>query len=578
MRNRRSATDQARHAKQSFAGRAYASGENTIMATTKTSETDPIRVDFLPVDAVTLCGRIGMTFAPGKCDLGQYGRWHRDRNANLWRLREVYRTSVLVSPVEPHELQELKIADLYDRAREVGLEVLTLPIADGSVPPSLEAIADLVRQILQHVQGGGNVALHCRGGLGRTGLVAACCLVALGATADAAIRIVRAARPRTVETGTQEEFVRKFERERTLTWTPAHKEGPPLSRFRGCLLGGAIGDSLGYPVEFVHSAREIAKRYGKTPPPTLGYAGKTVISDDTQMTLFTAEGVIRGIQRFNNRGIVSMPKALWSALLRWYATQVGGELPSAAEDPGWLFGDRRLHVRRAPGNTCLSSLAAQVKLQQLPDVTRPQNTSKGCGAVMRSAPIGLAAGSREKAFELARDAAALTHGHPSGYLSAAYFASVSHDVARGIELADAMDLAAGLLTGEQGHEEMVAVLESVRKAAKAGQPDPATIEQVGGGWVGEEALGIGLLCALTAEGSPSGIADALWRAVAHGGDSDSTGSIAGNLLGTMYGIEQLPDDWLAEIELRDVIDRVAMDLYASSILGTDLDFESYPPN
>ena len=547
------------------------------MAITKTSETDPIRVDFLPVDAVTLPGRIGMTFAPGKRDTGQYGRWHRDRNADLRRLREVYRTSVLVSLVEPHELQELKIADLYDQAREVGLEVLTLPIADGSVPPSLEAMADLVRQILQRVQGGGNVVLHCRGGLGRTGLVAACCLVALGATADAAIRIVRAARPRTVETGTQEAFVRTFERERTLTWTPNPKEGPPLSRFRGCLLGGAIGDSLGYPIEFVDSAREIAKRYSKTPPPTLGYARKPVVSDDTQMTLFTAEGVIRGIQRYNNRGISSIPASIQRALLRWHATQVDGALPAGMEDTGWLFGDRRLHVRRAPGSTCLSSLAVQAKLQRGHYDTLAQNTSKGCGAVMRSAPIGLAAGTRELAFDVARDAGALTHGHPSGYLSAAYFASVIHDVARGIELADAMDLSAGLLTREQGHEEMVAIVESVWKAAKAGPPDPATIERIGGGWVGEEALGIGLLCALTADGSRGGIADALWRAVAHGGDSDSTGSIAGNLLGTMHGVERLPNGWLAELELRDVIDRIAMDLYASSVLGTDLDFESYPP-
>ncbi len=528
------------------------------MSAAKTSETDPIRVDFLPVDAVTLRGRIGMTFAPGKRDVGQFGRWRRDLEPDLLRLRDVYCASVLVSMVQPHELQELDIESLYDRAGEVGLKVIRFPVADGSVPQSVETAAVVVRQILRHVEDGRNVVLHCRGGLGRTGLVAACCLVALGQTAPAAMRIVRAARPRTIETSIQEAFVKRFERERALTWTHADKEGPPLSLFRGCLLGGAIGDSLGYPIEFLQGA-EIAKRYGKSAPRELGYGGKPVVSDDTQMTLFTAEGVIRGIQRHRSRGLSSMSVCIRGSLLRWYATQVGRDPSSGSGGPGWLFGVRRLHVQRAPGNTCMSSLAAQVDTEQMPQVTRPPNTSKGCGAVMRSAPIGLAAGSREQAFELARDAGVITHGHPSGYLSAAYLASIIHDVVRGMDLADAMDLGSTVLSHESGHEEMAAVVRSVWEAAKAGPPDAATIQRIGGGWVGEEALGIGLLCALTADGgSPAGVADGLWRAVAHSGDSDSTGSLAGNLLGAMYGIERLPETWLGDLELRDTIDRVAI--------------------
>lgn len=170
-------------------------------------------------------------------------------------------------------------------------------------------------------------------------------------------------------------------------------------------------------------------------------------------------------------------------------------------------------------------------------------------------------------------------GGALGYLSAAYFASVVHDVAGGRALGDAMDLASTLLGRRPGHEEMSAVVSAVLKAPGKGPPTAATIEGLGGGWVGEEALGIGLLCALTADGaSEGGIADALWRSVAHSGDSDSTGSITGNLLGAMYGLERLPARWLKQLEMRDVIDRIAMDLYASSVLGTDLDLESYPPN
>jgi ADP-ribosylglycohydrolase len=198
---------------------------------------------------------------------------------------------------------------------------------------------------------------------------------------------------------------------------------------------------------------------------------------------------------------------------------------------------------------------------------------------MRSAPIGLGAGSRELAFELGRDGGVLTHGHPSGYLSAAYFASLIHDVSRGVQLADAMDLAGPALGAHAGNEEMLATLDAVKKAAKSGPPSAKAIEAIGGGWTGEEALGIALLCALTADGSSAdGIAQALWRSVAHGGDSDSTGSITGNLLGAMCGVAVLPAGWLRQVELRDVVERIADDLYAVSVLGAELDYESYPPN
>jgi len=130
------------------------------------------------------------------------------------------------------------------------------------------------------------------------------------------------------------------------------------------------------------------------------------------------------------------------ALVRWYATQTRTPLRHAWGDwPGWLVGVRQLHARRAPGNTCMSALALQVDLPGEPTVASPPNDSKGCGAVVRSASIGLAAGSREAAFALARDAAVLTHGHPTGYLSAAYLASLIFDVSRGVELEDAMDRA-----------------------------------------------------------------------------------------------------------------------------------------
>jgi ADP-ribosylglycohydrolase/protein-tyrosine phosphatase len=553
---------------------------------TLTSKSAPIRVDYLPQHVLGLRGRIGMTFAPGKKDRGVYAVWDRDLVADLERLRGVYRTNVLVSLVEDPELRLLSIPDLVEQVSATRIELRRFPFRDAGVPASLEEGAAIVRSVLEVAREGGNVVIHCRGGLGRTGLVAACALVALGQSAGDAIACVRGARERTVETKGQGEFIGRFaEAYRGSFKAEAAHEGarkPSWSRVRGCLLGGATGDALGYPIEFEKSASAILDARGRTAPRDLRVGHDVaLVSDDTQMTLFVAEGVIRGIQRMDDRGICSMEGAVHRALLRWYATQTRCSLhdsPAEAGGVGWLLGERRLHARRAPGNTCMSSLAAQFREGQQPTVKTPPNDSKGCGAVMRSAPIGLAAGFRELAFRIGRDAAVLTHGHPSGYLSAAYFASIIFDVSRGVDLPHAMDLADAALAEEPGHEEMTRIVHRAREAAEAGAPSPQVIEALGGGWTGEEALAIALLCARTADvRTPDGIADALWRSVAHGGDSDSTGSITGNLLGAMYGVEMLPARWVEQVEMRDVIERVGDDLYASAVLETGLDYESYPP-
>jgi ADP-ribosylglycohydrolase len=225
---------------------------------------------------------------------------------------------------------------------------------------------------------------------------------------------------------------------------------------------------------------------------------------------------------------------------------------------GALMADPRLHARRAPGNTCLAALAQSFTRGRLATVEDPPNGSKGCGAVMRSAPFGLAARDRAEAFREARDAGVLTHGHPSGYLSAAYFAAVVFDVARDAPLADAMRRADELLAVEAESGETRAAIEGARRVAAHGAPSRAALEGLGGGWVGEEALAIAIACALTAG---DGVAAALWRSVVHGGDSDSTGSLTGNLLGAMRGEGALPAAWLAELELRDVVERVARELH-----------------
>jgi ADP-ribosyl-[dinitrogen reductase] hydrolase len=548
------------------------------------SETDPIMVNYLPQQLVRTRGRIGLTFAPGKKATGVHGRWDRDLESDLTRLTSVYKTHVLVSLVESAELEALAIPGLLVEARSHGMKFLHFPFRDGGAPSTVAAAHAMVTAVLEVIAKGGNVVIHCRGGLGRSGLVAACCLVGLGEAAEDAIGVVRAARPGAVETRGQEAFIADYARAHRGDVVVGRETrvgaAPSISRIRGCLLGGAVGDALGYPIEFEHSSAAIISAHGRAAPSTIAAgAGPALVSDDTQMTLFVAEGVIRGIQRGRDRGISSMECVIRHALIRWYITQVPVAPEGIDSWPGWLVGDRRLHARRAPGIACLSSLQSQISTGTIPTIKTPPNDSKGCGAVMRSAPIGLAAGSRDLAFSVGRDAGVITHGHPSGYLSAACLASLVFDVSRGMRLDDALDHACVALEAEVGHEEMWRAIGAARALAKRGKPSPQAVESLGGGWTGEEALAIGLLCALTAEGSsPEGVADALWRSVAHGGDSDSTGSIAGNLLGAMYGVENLPPAWVQAVELQDIIERLSDDLYAAAVTDSELDYESYPPN
>jgi protein-tyrosine phosphatase len=178
----------------------------------RTSASDPLRVDFVEQEHLAgLPGRLGMTIAPGKKDPhGITAAWDRDLDEDLLRLREEYRTDLLVSLIEDHELELLKIAYLHERALVLGIATLRYPIRDVDVPASMDRHQEVVRAILAWIQRGQTCTIHCRGGHGRTGLVVATVLVALGHTASDAIAATRAARAGTVEIPAQERWVARF--------------------------------------------------------------------------------------------------------------------------------------------------------------------------------------------------------------------------------------------------------------------------------------------------------------------------------------------------------------------------------
>lgn len=180
----------------------------------RTSETHPIYVDFVSEEHTKAPGRLGMTFAPGMKTPGMHGRWERDLKADLRVLREEYGADVLVSVMEEHEYSGYGIPELFEQDFLEGIEVARFAIEDMNVPREAEAdeYETLIQGIVDRMREGKNVVVHCRGGLGRTGTVAACALVALGNhSADQAIDAVRAARNGTVQTRDQANFVRRFE-------------------------------------------------------------------------------------------------------------------------------------------------------------------------------------------------------------------------------------------------------------------------------------------------------------------------------------------------------------------------------
>lgn len=510
----------------------------------QTSQSQPLNIAEIRVGP----GRMGLTICPGKTEGGAIGAPRsRDLGRDVSAIRQ-WGADAVVSLVEEHEMEALGVPHLGAAVRRAGMIWHHLPIADFAAPDigTLKAWAAVSPALHQTLDRGGRVLFHCRGGRGCSGMIAALVLIERGEPWSGAMRRVREIRPGSIETAVQEKFLEG-------------QAGPGDRRTeltRASLFGGAIGDALGAEIEFWPLA-DIRGRFPGGVNDLLAHQGRVgAITDDTQMTLLTAGGLLRALNRAFEKGICYPPGVVHHALLRWFSTQ-GGTSRMQIDGTG-LVADRRLHVRRAPGNTCMSSLAAAEHFGEL-----AQNRSKGCGTIMRVAPIALMAGYRGDRRELAVQTSALTHGHPTGQEAAAAWAIILSDVLEGWGLQDAANAALSKFGGETA--------TSIRAALSApGDGTPQTIEALGGGWVAEEALAIALYAALNSGSFEEG----LRIAVTHSGDSDSTGAIAGNLLGLLYPNEVMRHPWRREIECADLICRLAGDLADE---GTDtIDSDRYP--
>ena len=168
------------------------------------------RVDWLPQRAHGLPGRLGLTCAPGGWRLGAYPDDAAQLDEDLRALARVHGATALVTLLEEPEIERRVAPDFPERARRAGLELVSFPIPDGWVPESLEATSQLVASIVDRLLTGQTIVVHCLAGLGRTGTIASCCLVACGRPPADAIRAVRAARPGSLQNSAQEAFVASF--------------------------------------------------------------------------------------------------------------------------------------------------------------------------------------------------------------------------------------------------------------------------------------------------------------------------------------------------------------------------------
>jgi ADP-ribosylglycohydrolase len=467
-------------------------------------------------------------------------------------------------------MSALGLRDLGDVVELLGMDWYHVPIADFGVPDataearwrhsSLRLRRDLSR--------GGAVVFHCKGGLGRTGTLAARFLIDMGEEPEAAVAQVRRARPGAIETKEQLAYVLGRTAGGALPEPPTLEE-----RIFGCLLGGAVGDAFGYPIEF-EKLRTIQSRFGRAGlcEPILE-GSRLLVSDDTQMTMFTAEGLIRAYERMRDRGIVSTETVVWRAYKRWLQTQ-GFQSPAGELDgePGWLIGEPSLHEPRAPGNTCISALRARSAHDGAP----ANNNSKGCGGVMRVAPAGLlpAFFDTRSAFELATKLATLTHGHPTGYLAAGALAAIVRNLLDGASHEASTAGALEFLSEDRAGEETAGAIEHALALASKPSRDPAEdVARLGQGWTAEEALAIGLYAAMRSYN----FREVVCIAANHDGDSDSTASIAGQIYGAANGVAGVPNAWIRRLDVLDPLLTLAADL-ASLSTPEKLLLRTYPPN
>lgn len=331
-------------------------------------------------------------------------------------------------------------------------------------------------------------------------------------------------------------------------------------RIRGAMIGCAAGDALGYPVKVLSEAA-IVERYGLRGITAydLDENGTARITADTQLMLLSANGILFAHTRGALRGIMAPVYQYFDAFyMDWYRLQTEKQ-PRRARC-GWINAYPALSAKRAPSPTSMRVFSSD----KFGSMDEPVNDSKGSGCLLRAVPIGLSY-SDDPAYilDLAANTAALTHGNEVAWVASGVLALIiSLIIHQELSIAEAVNetlkaLDKSFPDSRKAVHELLSSIWSARPLATSASSDLDAIHALGEGWVSNEALAIGILCALRYEND---IAGAMTFAANHGGNSSTTAAIAGMLVGARIGFNAIPDRFVDRLELVDVILELADDV------------------
>lgn len=302
-----------------------------------------------------------------------------------------------------------------------------------------------------------------------------------------------------------------------------------LDGYRGCMIGLAVGDALGFPVEFI-SAAEMKRRYG--PAGVTDFIARHFppgfVSDDTQMSVALAEALVEA----GGQDLETLMAAVARQFVSW---------------------SRSPQNNRAPGNTCMTACGRLGAGAHWRDAGR--NDSKGCGTAMRAAPVALRYhGDTAQVIRIAEAQSLCTHGHPCA-------------TGGSVAAALAVELALGGIPPADWRDPLVAAAREydpvcAAKLAQAftleGRDTARDLEMIGEGWVAEEAVAAALTCVLR---HPDDFAATVLLAANTDGDSDSIACIAGSMSGALNGIQAIPTPWRDGVEGSAMLLRLAESLH-----------------
>jgi ADP-ribosyl-[dinitrogen reductase] hydrolase len=441
------------------------------------------------------------------------GGWDRDLDVDLDAIAK-WGAVALVTLIEPHEMEALGVQQLGAAVADRHLEWLHLPIPDVSVPgPDFEqAWQDHGAGLRARLRDGFDIVVHCKGGLGRAGTVAARLLVELGTGPRQAIRRVRSVRPGALETAAQETYVHSL--------SVAQEPVPPSTanairdRAVGALLGLAVGDAIGTTLEF---------RQRDSYPPLTDLVGGGPFrlaagewTDDTSMALALADSVLEhsrlDVADLMTRFVAWRDTGVYSCTGRCF--DIGATVSAA------------LRRWERTGNPLAGS-------------TDP--TTAGNGSLMRLAPVAIRHWqARGELQRVAAEQSRTTHAAPEAVSACVLFAEMLADAIEGRPRSEV------LRPREGGHAGAIAAIASGLWRGK--QRDQVQSS----GYVAHS-----LEAALWSVGRTADFRSAVLTAANLGGDADTTAAIAGQLAGALCGLSRIPQEWLARLAWRDRVEKAA---------------------